>query len=429
MIASRSAPRERIHIAFCIDDQMALPLAVALLSLAASQRHRIELHLMVEGSPRCRSLVRDILSYLGLAHVLLDGAPEERLAPDGRTPYGMPSTAPFRRIMLADQLPGLDRLLYLDADILVRGDLGDLWDTRLDDMPVGAVVEAAFDPESPWMQPFDGRYFNSGVLLLDLRQWRAERIADRVAARIAAQRRAVAAAGTDRLSLDPATALWGEQTPLNEALAGRWKALPPTWNLTIGFDDGHAAWRDLAPGTIAETLRDPRLFHFAGTEKPWVPAFASFTAFHEEFQPYCRDLERRFDLSGLRWPSHEDPELRLACRIMALQLVHQARERRLDNLVLAGKPVWLNEIAGVARRKGLSVAALTTRSTLHHGGSIDGAGIVGLGEALAAGYRNFIVADSDSRRARLTAAILGEAAARGVAVNLVEPEGRPLSNS
>lgn len=425
MIASRAAGRDSIHIAFCVDDTMALPMAAVLLSLAATQRQKLRLHLLVDGSARCSSLLRDVLSFTGLPHDLIEGTPEHSLAPNSRTPYGLPSTAAYRRIMLADHLPHLDRILYLDADILVRGDLGALWDAELDGLPAGAILEAAFDPESSWLAPFGGRYFNSGVMLLDLARWRADGIALEVARCIAAQQRAVAAAEADNRTLDPATVLWGEQTPLNAALAGRWKALSPTWNLTKEWDDGHPGWRDLAPDAVAETLRDPRLFHFAGAEKPWVPAYAKFTRFHAEFDAYRRELERRVDVTGFRWPAHEEPGFRLACRVMALQLLQQARAHRLDELVLAGKPLWLREIAAVARRKGPTVAALTTRSKLHHGGSIDGLDIIDIGEALQAGRRNFMLADIESRRARLKAAILDEAAARGVAVKMIESDDPP----
>jgi lipopolysaccharide biosynthesis glycosyltransferase len=422
MIASRGEAGDKIDVAFCIDDAMALPLAAALLSLAATRRHALRLHLLIDGSPACRTLIRGVLSFAGLEHDLIEGTPEQVLAPDGRTPYGLPSTAPFRRLMLADRLPALDRILYLDADILVRGDLRALWETALEGRPVGAVLEAAYDPASAWLAPYHGGYFNSGVLLLDLARWRAEDLTHRVADCIAAQRRMAAAAERGEVPLDPPTALWGEQTPLNLALAGRWKALPPTWNLTKEWDDGHGGWRGLPAATIADTLRDPRLFHFASSEKPWLPAYARFTRFHEEFQAYRRDLERRFDVSALCWPVHNDTSFRLACRVMALQLVHKARARGLDDLVLAGKPSWLLEIAVVARRKGLTVRALVTRSAAHRGGRIDDLPIIEVGEALGRGLRHFVLADIVSRLDRLRSAILEAAEARGITVALVEPD-------
>jgi lipopolysaccharide biosynthesis glycosyltransferase len=422
---SHGCMSDRIDIAFCIDDTMALPLSVALLSMAASRRRRLRVHLLVDRATRAAPLLRDILDFIGFDHILAEGAPEQDLAPEGHTPYGRPSTAPYRRILLADRFPGLDRLLYLDADILVRDDLGDLWDVDLAGKPVGAVVEAAFDPGEAWMAHYAGGYFNSGVLLIDLRRWRAEGLTAQVADRLAARRRVLAEAKAQEVTTDPATALWGEQTPLNEALIGRWRPLPPRWNLTKEFDSGHGIWPGFSDEAIAATIGNPGLFHFAGAEKPWVPAYAGFTTFHREFQSWRGELERRFDLRGLTWPGHDDPGLRLACRVMALQLVQQAREQDFETVVLAGKPLWIAEIAQVARRKGLTIAALATQSALHQGGVIDGIGIVAVRDALAAGQRDFIIADVPARCARLKAEIAREAAAQGIIARVVEPEERP----
>lgn len=418
--------RRKLDIAFCIDNAMALPVAVAILSLAATRRCALRLHLLIDSSARCAALLREVLSFAGLEYQIVEGMPEARLAPDGYTPYGMPSTAPYRRVMLAEHFGELDRILYLDADLLVRRDLGELWDIDLDGMPVGAVAEAAYDPANRWMEPFGGRYFNSGVLLLDLGRWRASRLTEHVAGHIGARRRMLAEAAERGTEIDPATALWGEQTPLNAALVGRWKCLSPTWNLTKEFDGAHAGWLGLSAETVAETMRDPGIFHFAGTEKPWVPAYAAFTAFHEEFQSYRRDLERRVDTGGFGWPAHDDPDLRLAIRVMALQLVQQARARHLDNVVIMGKASWIYEVAQVARRKGLTVAALVTQNRLHHGCHAGGFDIIALGDALRAGHHDIVLAESTPRYARLKANIERETAALGVAVNLVEPE-EPVS--
>src|SRR3954468_5709111 len=41
------------------------------------------------------------------------------------------STATYYRLLIADLLPDVDRAIYLDSDVIVCGDLGQLWNTPL----------------------------------------------------------------------------------------------------------------------------------------------------------------------------------------------------------------------------------------------------------------------------------------------------------
>ncbi|KIY53637.1 glycosyltransferase family 8 protein [Fistulina hepatica ATCC 64428] len=77
--------------------------------------------------------------------------------------------ATWGKIDLFDKLP-VQRALYIDADILVRKSLRDLWDTDMGDMPVGACIDVGF-PRGH--DQFSGRpYYNAGVLLLNLAKLR-----------------------------------------------------------------------------------------------------------------------------------------------------------------------------------------------------------------------------------------------------------------
>src|SRR5436309_3130665 len=85
------------------------------------------------------------------------------------------------RIFAPNLLPDLDRVLFLDLDIIVLSPLRGLWDTELGDHYLGAVtnvlspidgkrlVKAGFDPRT---------YFNAGVMLLDLARMRRDGCAE-----------------------------------------------------------------------------------------------------------------------------------------------------------------------------------------------------------------------------------------------------------
>ena len=87
------------------------------------------------------------------------------------------------RLFMAEALPkDLDRVLYLDCDTVVAQSLKHLWNVRLGDRIAGAVMEPTIYKEvkeSIGLGPEDG-YFNSGVLLVNLKKWREENIQEKL---------------------------------------------------------------------------------------------------------------------------------------------------------------------------------------------------------------------------------------------------------
>lgn len=146
------------------------------------------------------------------------------------------------------------RVLYIDADVVVCGDVRELWSADLGDNAIGAVQDryqdgAAFAQR--WELPGEEapRYFNSGVLLIDLDRVRAERL-------FSAAAEFVARHGDD--------ILFGDQDALNWVFWRRWTALDPAWNVQRPMNAreiSDAGWRRASPGLI----------HFMGMEKPWMP--------------------------------------------------------------------------------------------------------------------------------------------------------------
>lgn len=99
----------------------------------------------------------------------------------------------YHRLLLPELLPdSINRLLYLDCDMIVRKSLKLLWNTKLDTgMVIGATRDlSAWTVGCDWGGGIpnwrelglakDAPYFNSGVMLVDLAQWRKEKITEKV---------------------------------------------------------------------------------------------------------------------------------------------------------------------------------------------------------------------------------------------------------
>ena len=97
-----------------------------------------------------------------------------------RSPRFMAETA--FPLLLSDLLPdSLERVLFLDADMLVLDDIAKIWETDISNSSVAAVVDQAI-PLCPSPRgvkdrsslgiPDSAPYFNAGVMFVNLTRWR-----------------------------------------------------------------------------------------------------------------------------------------------------------------------------------------------------------------------------------------------------------------
>lgn len=167
----------------------------------------------------------------------------------------------WARVALADTLAGLDRVIYLDADVLVTASMADLWSWPLCGAPLAAVanvVEPAMHHHVASLGiPDPTRYFNAGVLLVDLRRWREEGCGEQLARFVLSRRESLP---------------WFDQDALNAVFAGRWEPLSPRWNAQNSLWVW-PVWAEEVFGAEAlhEATTSPAILHFEGPSlnKPW----------------------------------------------------------------------------------------------------------------------------------------------------------------
>jgi lipopolysaccharide biosynthesis glycosyltransferase len=164
--------------------------------------------------------------------------------------------ATFLRLALERVAPAdCERVIYLDADLIVTGDLRDLWAIDLGGAVVAGCHDQFIKPEdfaAKWaLPPATLGYFNAGVLLIDLKQVQEGKLFSRALDFV--------------LQNNPAFA---DQDALNWALWNRWREVDPSWN--VG--------RHLVLPALHHTVkperrlngRQPRIIHYTGPEKPWL---------------------------------------------------------------------------------------------------------------------------------------------------------------
>lgn len=82
------------------------------------------------------------------------------------------------RLLLPDLLPEYDKVMYIDCDVIVRNDLGKLYDeTNLNDNYLAGVFEATLDFQEDYVRSIGvepGQYINSGFLIFNLNKLRED---------------------------------------------------------------------------------------------------------------------------------------------------------------------------------------------------------------------------------------------------------------
>lgn len=170
------------------------------------------------------------------------------------------SIATYYRVFLDRILPAnIDKVIYLDCDIIVNGSIKKLWEQDISGVSVGAVFDMSCGVASYYERlhyaPEHG-YFNAGVLLINLDNLRKDNFSARA---------------SDFLEQHAPELAFYDQDLLNALLHTDKKMLPLRWNVQHGF-----LRRNRASRMTSESLRDIEseinetvIVHYTGSKKPW----------------------------------------------------------------------------------------------------------------------------------------------------------------
>jgi lipopolysaccharide biosynthesis glycosyltransferase len=184
------------------------------------------------------------------------------------------SIASFYRLLIPKLLPEqLEKVIYLDCDLVVKEDLEQLWQIDIGENYVLAVrdtwipsissptgnlnyQELGLDPDAP--------YFNAGILVINLNKWRANSFSTKAIEYFRQNQEYIG---------------WYDQGLLNALLVGQWGQLDPRWNFNAtSFYDyasaGYLSWENietfLSEDIYQKVVREPYIIHFVSAKKPWT---------------------------------------------------------------------------------------------------------------------------------------------------------------
>lgn len=173
------------HVVYASDDKFAEILGVSLVSLYENSKdmddvvvYVLDSDIIDENKQKlvsvCRLYGRSDIAFIPGKNI------SEKLSMDVAVDRG--SLSQYARLFVSSDLPtDLNRVLYLDCDIIINKSIKELWNLDLQGKTIGALMDAfsKYYRANIDLQEND-IMFNSGVMLIDLEKWREQSIEDRL---------------------------------------------------------------------------------------------------------------------------------------------------------------------------------------------------------------------------------------------------------
>jgi len=271
-----------VHVALSADEGYAAYLCVAIDSVVRNSTSPIQFHVLTRGFKK--ETTDKIGEHFRSERCQINFLPCDDVdygEVGGKYPRITVST--MDRLLLPELLPTTRRVVYLDTDILVLGDIAELFWTEMDGRPIAARGSIAPGASSGFahLNRITGRLspamatefrrrvslrcdlafptFNAGVLVLDLQQLREMHFCREFL---------------------PFVFRYGinDQELLNFFACGNWSAIPSSWN----------SW------PTQEIVDAPKLVHFVGSNKPWEGNVLPFSDLWNEYRSRLESLLQSF---------------------------------------------------------------------------------------------------------------------------------------
>lgn len=282
--------KNNVPVVFCTDENYAKYFAVALQTLidASDPENNYDVFLLQSG---CAPETLELLSEMVKPHpnfsLRFIDAEETcaRVAKDFFVSRHFTQAAYFR-FFLPELLPHHEKVVYLDVDVAVAGDVAELSKTDIGENLLAGVKDPLLFLKPEWVGGTEGvlrgesyrihlavgsreiaNYVNSGVLLFNLKQMRRERTMEKL----------IELAASEKLERH-------DQDALNIVCEGRIFPLSFAWNFAghrMDFVENDAFFREEAD-LLKKMMRERtfKVVHYTG-DKPWRTPFA---------KTYCASL-------------------------------------------------------------------------------------------------------------------------------------------
>jgi lipopolysaccharide biosynthesis glycosyltransferase len=276
-LVSAASGNEQIPVLFCSDKRYTRYMAVAITSLLLNNPHRRFrlIVVLLDENPQDRRRVREVVGRFSNADLEFKEV-SLPIMHDFPVNHHI-SLGAYVRLFLTDFLDtDIDKILYLDCDLLVCQDVSALWATDLGDHLLGAVPDVYSDNHVTLGFAEDEVYFNSGVLLVNVATWREESLQKSL---------------IEYIRTHGDILRYHDQDALNAVARNRILALPHTWNFAARHADVAPEFLGMKRKEFLKIRKLPAILHYTSYNKPWI----------EEHDPHYRGIYQKY-LALTPWP-------------------------------------------------------------------------------------------------------------------------------
>lgn len=167
------------------------------------------------------------------------------------------------RLLIGQLMPkNIQKILYLDGDTIIRGELESLWNTDISHYIIAASIEPTVDKkrkEKLGLKKYP--YYNSGVLLINLKQWRKNNTGKQI---------------IDYYQKHDGNLFAPDQDAINGSQKGKIYTLSPKYNFfnsfyqyPYSFLSNLCDYKYVSYDIYKDAKEDPIIIHYLGEERPW----------------------------------------------------------------------------------------------------------------------------------------------------------------
>lgn len=257
---------EAVHICMISDDNYVMPTCVAIQSFLQSKKQGIY-YIHIVASSLSKTTERQFKQFES-KDVKIDIVREDadkRFEGFHKFDDGaicVASISALLKFIIPDLFPDIDKMLYLDGDLIAKVDLSEVYNYDIEDYYAAAVIDSGSMYYKHKYVKMVENYFNSGVMVLNLKRLRNENVSEILL--------------KTKREMQDASLM--DQNVFNIVFDGNVLLLPIRYNfMPVSLERAYKKWtiRDLNKmyGTEYENKKqlfaDAAIIHYSSKDKPW----------------------------------------------------------------------------------------------------------------------------------------------------------------
>ena len=239
--------QEKISVAYAPDDKYALYTLISMISIMENTDKEIDFIIMYSRLKKESVAILDTIRRYEKCSITFIKMPEKYF--ENLRISSWTSVQSWFRIKIPDLKLNLNKIIYLDCDTMVRVDISKLWDIDLKDKLIAGVTDVySSTSNANRLKMISTSYINAGVLLINCKKWRDEKIFKKIVEYSIKNEELIA---------------YGDQDAINAVIDDDKINLSPRYNyLETWWCDNYNEYEDNELEEYKLAQKDPYIVHF-----------------------------------------------------------------------------------------------------------------------------------------------------------------------